>query len=85
MPKCKTCQQEIVWGMTENNKRVPLDPAETRYISHDGPGDDRHLYVKMVPTHLSHFATCPQADQHRRTTPPLPGSTEDYRGGHDDG
>ncbi len=82
MPKCRTCQQEIVWGMTENNKRVPLDPAETRFIAHDGPGDDRHLYVKMVPTHLSHFATCPQADQHRKEKP-IRGSTEDYIGGND--
>lgn len=80
MARCKTCQREIVWGMTENNKRVPLDPPVTMFISHDGPGDDRHLYVKMVPAHVSHFATCPQADQHRRTERPIRGSTEDMRG-----
>ena len=80
MAKCRTCQQEIVWGRTESGKRVPLDPPEKRFIRMDmleglagvGRAEDEFC---MVETHVSHFATCPQADQHRK---PLPGSTEDY-------
>ena len=61
MSQCRTCHREIVWGMTENNKRVPLDPPEKRFVF---PGDGD--LVVMLPTHVSHFATCPQADQHRK-------------------
>jgi hypothetical protein len=71
MAQCKTCLQQIVWGVTANGKRVPLDPAEKRYVllhMLEGPAgvarsDDEY---GMVDTHLSHFATCPQADQHRK-------------------
>jgi hypothetical protein len=77
MAQCRTCSAVIVWGITENGKRVPLDPLEKRYIF---PGDGD--LVVMVDTHLSHFATCPQADQHRKEKP-LRGSTEDYLGGND--
>lgn len=69
MAQCRTCHQEIVWGKTAAGKTVPMDPSEKRYLDR---GDG--VYV-MVDVHLSHFATCPQADQHRK---PLPGSTEDY-------
>lgn len=83
MAKCKTCQQEIVWGKTEAGKNVPLDPPEKRYIRADLTGDlaTEDDYI-MVDTHVSHFATCPQADQHRKEKP-LRGSTEDYLGGND--
>ncbi len=89
MTKCRTCQAEIVWGKTEAGKNVPLDPPEKRYVRADmitGMADlaKEDEYV-MVPTFVSHFATCPQADQHRKKDKPLPGSTEDYRGDHDDG
>jgi hypothetical protein len=68
MAQCRTCHREIVWGVTEAGKRVPLDPPEKRYIradlmaEHYATEDD---YI-MVETHVSHFATCPQADQHRK-------------------
>jgi hypothetical protein len=74
MARCRTCQQEIVWGRTESGKRVPLDPPEKRFVMKHTP-DAEQLYVRMIPTYISHFATCPQADEHRK---PIPGSTEDY-------
>jgi len=95
--QCRTCHQEIVWGITKGGKRVPLDPPSKRYVMTADYGED-DLHVEMATTFLSHFATCPQADEHRKgpETRPLqqtetpvreegiPGSTEDYlRGGND--
>ncbi len=70
MAKCGTCGGEILWGVTEAGKRVPLNLAEKRFVRADmvtGSADlaSEQDYV-MVDTHLSHFATCPQADEHRR-------------------
>ena len=62
MSKCKSCGAPIVWGVTGNDKNVPLDPPEKRYVFVPGRG----LLVELVETWLSHFATCPNADQHRK-------------------
>ena len=74
MAKCSTCGAEIVWGLTANMKRVPMNPPEKRFVR-QGPVGATDTCVGVEDTWLSHFATCPQADQHRK---PLPGSTEDY-------
>ncbi len=65
MAKCKTCHAEIVWGMTAKGKRVPLDPPEKRYVKVVDDLEDNPVVI-MDDTWLSHFATCPQADQHRK-------------------
>lgn len=64
MTNCKTCGAEIVWGVTINDKRVPLDPPEKRFV-HIGDTLGAPL-VQVQDTWLSHFATCPQADEHRK-------------------
>jgi len=74
MAKCKTCGAEIVWGITAAGKKVPMDPPEKRFV------EGSVGRVEVQDTWLSHFATCPQADLHRKDEP-LPGSTEDYLGG----
>ncbi len=61
MAKCSTCGAEIVWGLTTKGKKVPLDPPEKRMVDVSGNG-----VFAVLPTHLSHFATCPQADLHRK-------------------
>jgi hypothetical protein len=54
--KCSTCGQAIVWLLTSAGKRMPVDAATVQ----DGDKEfDRER-------HTSHFATCPQAQQHRR-------------------
>ena len=60
---CRSCGAPIVWGITKAGKKVPLDPPEKRYAMHP-------LYngLEIVETWLSHFASCPNADQHRRPT-----------------
>ncbi len=64
---CKSCRAPIVWGTTQYaGKRVPLDPPEKRYVRlHEGVDVGR---LQLVDTWLSHFATCPSASKHRRTS-----------------
>lgn len=54
--KCKTCQASIVWLKTALNKVMPVDAETVR------EGDT--MFLKDV--HRAHFATCPQAAEHRK-------------------
>lgn len=53
---CRTCNAPIVWLKTQDGKNMPTD-AETV-----DPGDGKWDNEK----HTSHFATCPQANEHRK-------------------
>lgn len=55
---CSSCQQPIVWFRTKNGNRMPVDAETTR------PTDAEHQLD--LTRHRSHFATCPNANQHRR-------------------
>lgn len=53
--RCRSCHARIIWLPTNNNKRMPIDadsvePADTQYELR----------------HVSHFSTCPQANEWRR-------------------
>lgn len=60
--RCRSCGAEIVWATTENGKAAPFDLKITggQYII-DAAGVAHH-----VRTRVSHWATCPKADQHRK-------------------
>ena len=63
---CKTCGAEIVWAMTLNGRAIPLAVAskQKRFaIQRSNYGAD---YAAQVDTYLSHFADCPNADEHRK-------------------
>jgi len=69
-----TCGAEIVWGLTPEGKRVPLDAkSEKRYVlapvfERDDPGfiavvhDER---AQLVDTFMPHHATCPDVHHFR--------------------
>ena len=54
--RCKSCNAMIIWLETPNGKKMPVDAATV------APEHDRYI----AGTHQSHFATCPNANQHRR-------------------
>ena len=69
---CRSCGAEIFWAFTEAGKKMPIDAkpvpggvffvtrrADGEYVCHakDAPGFVRYS---------SHFATCPDAQKHRR-------------------
>ena len=61
MTKCKSCGAGIIWAETPKGSRMPMDaePVTSGFTIEKG---------KLVRVHLyeSHFATCPNADKHRR-------------------
>jgi len=78
MSTCRSCGAEIKWIKTIASKNMPVDPE---LISSDDleHGDvlvteDGHVTkvdhscndYESVDGYVSHFATCPHADQHRR-------------------
>lgn len=58
---CGSCGALIVWGVTESNKRIPLDAEPERRAVFIG--GERSA---IVLTYRSHFATCPNAAEHRK-------------------
>jgi hypothetical protein len=55
---CRSCGAKIVWFNTPAGKKMPVDEATTL------PTDAAHQID--LKRHVSHFATCPNANQHRR-------------------
>lgn len=73
---CRSCEAEIVWALTEHGRKIPLDaqPAENGTFALSIPpdgGDPGAIHAPKVaapgPRYLSHFATCPNAAEHRRS------------------
>lgn len=61
---CRSCGAEIVWAITKSGKRMPLDADPVT-----GLGVfvfDNGYAVDPPPLRRSHFATCPNADEHRK-------------------
>lgn len=64
--RCRTCGATVHWLKTAAGHTIPVDP----------PGVEPADAVFDFRRHVSHFATCPQADLHRkprhrpRTAPP---------------
>lgn len=54
--ECRSCGASIVWLKTEAGKNMPVD-ADTVDEGDEEFDNDKHV---------SHFATCPNSDKHRR-------------------
>lgn len=54
--RCRSCRARIIWFKTAGGKNMPVDADTVK-------PDDIELDLER---HISHFATCPQANQHRR-------------------
>lgn len=79
LERCRSCNRPIVWANTSNGKTMPLDPEPsdrgnlvvslTDNILHAGVvrGPQRDgLRAARKPLYLSHFTTCPHADNWRK-------------------
>lgn len=54
--RCKSCRARIIWLTTALGKNMPVDADSV------DPSDDQFNKLK----HVSHFATCINANQHRK-------------------
>lgn len=59
VPQCRSCGAFILWMKTKNGKNIPVDYATV-------PADQGALVFDPDVGHISHFATCPNADKHRK-------------------
>jgi hypothetical protein len=66
-----------MWATTTNGRRIPLDvapvPDGNIVLTYPSPGtalaivvDPAQQIIGDGPRYRSHFATCPNADQHRK-------------------
>lgn len=68
---CGSCGAKIVWGKTKAGKSMPIDmftlPESDKVMLIDrwNRGDNTPL-IFNAEKHISHFATCPNAKQHRK-------------------
>lgn len=82
--RCRSCGAQVLWVLTGNGKRMPLDATPSAagnmfVFTPDNP--DAALIAESTtstsarasaarvedrPRFLSHFATCPNAAQHRK-------------------
>lgn len=75
LSQCRSCRAEIIWAWTVNGKRIPLDaePAERPSgifrleRNDDQPAAPLAVSAAGEPVYISHFVTCPNASQHRRS------------------
>ena len=54
---CRSCGKGIHWIKTEKGKPMPCDPQVVTVVTDSG---------KVIKGRIPHWATCPQADQHRK-------------------
>lgn len=73
---CRSCQKPIIWTVTIHGKRMPVDADPVRtsrgFRLEELDGENVTAVFTTAPAYgeqlyLSHFSTCPQANQHRRT------------------
>lgn len=76
LSRCKTCHAPIMWTVTPADKLMPLDvmPGPDGNVRLDGdvatvlgPLEVLLALEAGTPLYVPHWATCPDADQHRRT------------------
>ena len=77
---CRSCGKQILWIRTKSGKNMPVDPTFVNFKKVDG-GKERIVLPNGEVIagerceaddnpdghgYISHFATCPNADSHRR-------------------
>lgn len=74
--RCGSCHSEIEWATSEAGRAIPIDaqPVDDGNLAVRRVGNELHSRVVKPDDELgpdekrgvSHFATCPNANQHRK-------------------
>lgn len=54
---CKSCKSPIRWIMMSTGRSMPVNPEFVTVVTEAGT---------VIKGHISHFATCPNAQEHRK-------------------
>jgi hypothetical protein len=76
---CRSCGAEVIWAVTRDDKRMPLDavPVDGGNVLLNmgarpwratvvGKDVQPSIFGDDSPRYTSHFSTCPHADSHRK-------------------
>jgi hypothetical protein len=80
MSRCRSCGASVIWTVTVNGKKMPVDAEPSCdgvfFLERDdGDGEVHAVHLARVDPGLhrpgdrlytSHFATCPNASVHRK-------------------
>jgi len=82
MALCRSCRAGITWARTEHGRKMPVDALPAPASVHQGfvlrelDNPDGPLVISATrdampgeDLYTSHFATCPNADAHRKPRP----------------
>lgn len=64
--RCRTCDAPVEWAELTSGKKMPFDPPIVAVRTEGSPVAGRVVEVVDSTVTTSHFATCPDAAQHRR-------------------
>lgn len=66
---CSSCGAEIEWRITKNGRSIPINTQQESIIGNIVlvENDKCDVVSPGKGTHITHFATCPNAKKHRRT------------------
>lgn len=72
MSRCRACDAEVEWAWLPSSKRIPLDVAPVvggnmQVVRRLGSRIDVIVVGPGEGDRVTHFATCPAADEFRRT------------------
>ena len=62
---CRGCGAKIQWIKTVGGKNHPIN-AEAVNVWAQQPDGKGGFHWTMIPSHSSHFSTCPNADEFRK-------------------
>lgn len=70
--RCSSCKAPIEWAWTDQGKRIPLDVGEVsggnlQPFETYGAKIIVRVVGPLQGTRRSHFATCPDATEHRKS------------------
>lgn len=63
---CRSCGADMIWAQTPNGRDMPLDAKPLKSVCQIARDGDTVEIIRMHDAYVSHFATCPNADKHRR-------------------
>lgn len=66
MATCRSCGAEILWVRTSKGRKMPLDAEPSKRVL---VAEIEGMRVGQIrDTFTPHWATCPNADEHRKDT-----------------
>ncbi len=71
--ECRSCGEPVIWTTTSKGKRMPVDAEPSSEGTFDLQEDGDTVNAAWAPKgsspdlHLSHFSTCPQSKEWRKS------------------